>query len=138
MPSFNDLKELERYVNQIAKKAMNQGSAVKSAVIEEGERQVQETVYDVYTPKVYERSGQLKESWETEETSDGIAIYNIRKDGSKDVAEVVETGQGYQFDFEYNGVARPFTENTRKVLDGNSKLTDALRKDMKSIGLNVE
>ncbi|KON87336.1 hypothetical protein AF332_11205 [Sporosarcina globispora] len=137
MPTI-DLKDLRKYVNQMAKKAMNQGNAVKNTVIEEGKKQVQETVYDVYTPRIYERSGELKESWEAEETADGMAMFNDRRDDGRYVAEVVETGQGYQYDFEYNGKPRPFTENTRKALDGSSKLTDSLRKDLKSIGIDVE
>lgn len=138
MASFDSLKDLERYINQKAKEAMLKGNATKNVVIEEGKKQVQETVYDVYSPKVYERTGELKESWETEETADGIAVFNDRRDGSKDVADTVEYGRNYDYQFKYSNTPRPFTENTRKALDGSSKLTDGLRKDLKSAGIDVD
>jgi hypothetical protein len=135
---FKNLKELERYINKIAKEAMVKGNGVKDVVIETGKRHVQEDVYDVYTPKVYSRSGDLKENWKSEETNDGIAVFNDRHEDDKYVAEIVETGQGYQYDFEYNGKPRPFTENTRRELDGSKELYDGLRKDLKSLGLDVD
>lgn len=137
MPTI-DLKDLSKYVNQMAKQAMNKGNNVKKVVIAEGEKQVEETVYQSYTPNQYERTGLLKKSWKAEETADGIAVYNDRRDGNKNVSEIVETGQGYQYEFDYNGVPRPFTENTRKALDGSSKLTNALKQDMKSLGADIE
>lgn len=143
MPSFDSIKDLERYVNKMAKEAMNKGNAVKKTVIDEGKKQVKETVYDVYTPdpnnpKSYKRTGELKENWKSEETVDGIAIFNDRRDEGRYVAEIVETGDGYQYDFPYNGKPRPFTENTRQALKDSNKLTDALRRDMNATGLDVE
>ncbi|MFO1442797.1 hypothetical protein KDN24_06160 [Bacillus sp. Bva_UNVM-123] len=137
MTSFNNLKDLQRFVNRMAKESMVRGNAVKSEVIETGKKHVQEDVYDVYTTRVYQRSGQLKENWEVEETVDGIAVFSNRVDEGRNVSEIVETGQGYQFDFEFNGKPRPFTENTRKELAEGARLKDALKKDMKSIGLDV-
>lgn len=133
MPTFNNLKELEKYVNKMAKDAMTKGNSVKNTVIEEGKRQVQETVYDVYDPKVYQRYGELKNSWEVEETSDGIAVFNDRRDGDKYVAETVEYGRGYDYDFPYANTPRPFTENTREELSKGNKLAESLKKDMKSV-----
>jgi hypothetical protein len=138
MATFSNLKDLEKFINQKAKEAMVKGNEVKDVVIETGKRHVQEDVYDVYTPTSYDRTGELKNNWKSEETTDGIAIFNDRRDDGKYVAEIVETGQGYQFDFDYNGVPRPFTENTRKELDGSNKLTDGLRRDLKAIGVDVE
>ncbi|RYI30613.1 hypothetical protein EVU96_09360 [Bacillus infantis] len=138
MPSFKNMKDLERYVNQMAKKAMNEGNGVKNVVIDEGKKQVQETVYDAYAPHVYERTGELKENWKSEPSAEGIAIFNDRRDGEKNVALVIETGQGYEYDFPYSDKPRPFTENTRKTLDGSSQLKDGLRKDLRNVGLDVE
>ncbi|MCP1159446.1 hypothetical protein [Bacillus infantis] len=142
MANFKNFKDLEKYVNQMAKKAMNEGNGVKNVVIEAGKRHVQEDVYDVYTPNPnnpnsYKRTGELKNNWKSEPTADGIAVFNDRRDGDRYVAEIVETGQGYQYDFPYDGKARPFTENTRKELDGSSQLKDGLRKDLRNAGLDV-
>lgn len=139
MPTFNNLKDMEKYINAQAKQSMIKGNNVKNVVMNEGRKQVQEVVYDAYEPKVYQRTGSLKESWDTEETIDGIAIYNTRKDGDKDVASVVETGKGYDYTGNYAYERpRPFIASTRKALDGSSKLNEALRQDLKNIGLDVE
>jgi hypothetical protein len=131
------MNELAKLVNQIAKNAMNNGNAVKNKVIETGKKHVQTDVYDVYTPMMYKRTGELKENWKTEPTADGMAVFNDRRDDGRYVAEVVETGKGYEYDFEYNGVERPFTKNTADELRNNGELTDALRKDLKSAGFDI-
>ncbi|MBD1379220.1 hypothetical protein IC621_03155 [Bacillus sp. IB182487] len=120
-----------------------QNSNTSKTVIETGKRHVQEDVYDVYSPdpnnpNSYDRTGKLKESWEVENTPDGIAVYNSREDDGRNVAEIVESGQGYQYDFEYNGKPRPFSENTRKELRGSNKLRESLKQDLKSLGIKVE
>ena len=137
MATFKNMKELEKFVNQQAKKAMNQGNAVKKVVYETGEKHVHKDVYDVYDPKVYERSGKLATSWDSSPTTDGIEIFNTREDDGKYIPEVIETGNNYDYDFEYKGKPRPFIENTRKELDGSKKLTDALEKDLNSIGIKT-
>jgi hypothetical protein len=143
LATVNGIKELAKYVNQISKQAMNNGSATKNLAIKTGERHVQTDVYEKYTPdesnpKAYKRTGKLKESWETEPTSDGMAVFNTRKDDGRYVAEVVETGVGYKYDFEYNGVPRPFTKNAANELRNNGELADALKKDMRAMGMDVQ
>lgn len=143
MPTFNDLKSLEAYVNKMTKEAMVKGNAVKNTVIEAGKRHVQEDVYDVYTPNPnnpnsYKRTGELKNNWKVEETSEGISVFNDRRDGEKYVAEVVEYGKGYDYDFEYSNTPRPFTENTRQELASGNELSNAMKKDLMSIGFDVE
>lgn len=141
MATFDDLKSLERYINQQAKQAMLKGNGVKNAVSEEGQKQVDEKVYS-YKPKQYERTGQLRDSWKTEETSEGIAVFNTRKDeeSGKDIVDTIEYGRnydysGYGYDYEK---PRPFIAETRKNLEGSSKLTNGLRQDLKSVGFDVE
>jgi hypothetical protein len=143
---FSSIKDLENYVNKKVKESMVKGNHVKDEVIDTGKRHVQEDVYDKYTPdpnnpNSYKRTGQLKEQWESEETADGIAIYPSRRDEDtgKYIPEVIESGIGYDFSFEYSGKARPFVENTRYELEANKdRVVDALKKDMKSMGLNIE
>ncbi len=143
MATFNSIKELEIYVNKMAKQAMNNGKAVKSTVIETGKRHVQTDVYDVYTPDPnnphsYKRTGELKGSWDTEPTTDGMAVFNDRTDEGRDVSKIVNTGEGYQYDFDYNGVERPFIRNTANELQNSGELTEALKKDMRSAGFDME
>lgn len=138
--NFSNLKELERYVNRMASEAMSKGNNVKKTVIDEGKKQVQETVYDVYDPKVYERTGQLKENWNWQDTPDGIEIINTRTDeeSGKYIVDTVEYGRNYDYEFEYSNKGRPFVENTRENLRNSSKLKNALKQDMRSIGLDIE
>ncbi|MEW5569592.1 hypothetical protein [Rossellomorea marisflavi] len=139
------MKELKAYVDAKAKEAMNKGTHVKSEVIETGKAHVQSDVYDVYTPSTsqrgYKRTGQLKEQWDTEETANGMNVFPSRRDEDtgKYIPEVIESGDGYDFEFEFNGRARPFVENTRQELAANKgRLADALKQDLKSVGVNVK
>jgi hypothetical protein len=134
------MKELERLINQKVTEAMSKGNNVKNTVIEEGKRQVQETVYDVYSPKVYDRSGELKENWNWQDSPDGIEIINTRTDdkSGKYIVDTIEYGRNYDYDFEYANKPRPFIENTRESLRRDNRLKNALRDDLKAIGLDVE
>jgi hypothetical protein len=137
---FNSLKDLENYVNGIAKKAMNEGTSVKDVVIETGKSHVQTDVYNVYTPKLYERTGGLLNDWQANETADGMEIVNTRYDleTGKNIAYTVITGIGYDYPFPYAGVPRPFIFETIKELERRqTELTNALAKDLKSIGIDV-
>lgn len=143
MTTVNGISGLTKYVNQISKQAMNSGSSTKRAVIDTGKKHVQTDVYDVYTPDEsnpysYKRTGELKENWKTEPTSDGMAVYSNRYDDGRYVSEIVESGIGYSYDFEYNGVSRPFTKNTVLELQNSNKLADALKQDLRSKGFNVQ
>lgn len=141
MPTI-DLKDLEKYVNNMAKQAMQKGNATRKTVIEAGKRHVESDVYSVYTPdpnnpNSYKRTGQLKEDWKVEDTADGIAVYNDRNENGKDIVDTIEYGRNYDYEFEYSNKPRPFIENTREDLRNGNELKEALKKDMKSMGLDV-
>jgi hypothetical protein len=139
MATVNNIKELAKLVNKMAAEAMSKGNAVKNTVIEEGKTQVQETVYDVYSPKVYERTGQLKENWNWQDTPNGIEIINTRtdKETGKYIPDTIEYGRNYDYEFEYSNKPRPFIENTVENLKDSNKLNEAMKKDLKNIGLDV-
>ena len=67
--------------------------------------QIQETVYDVYSPTLYERqkdNGGLTDDDNIKTTlidNMTLIVENIRSDDGVNVAEVVESGEGYKFDF---------------------------------------
>jgi hypothetical protein len=134
------MKELAKQVEKLAAQSMQNNGNVKATVVKEGRNQVQKTVYDVYTPEVYSRTGDLKEQWDYENTKDGIAVFNYREDDDtgKDVVYTVITGQGYDYDFEYADKPRDFIGNTVNELEKGNELTNALKKDMRSSGLDVE
>jgi hypothetical protein len=134
------MKELEKLINRKVTEAISKGNNVKDTVIEEGKKQVQETVYNVYSPKVYERSGDLKENWNWQDAPDGIEIINTRtdEDSGKYIVDTIEYGRNYDYDFEYANKPRSFIENTRESLRKDDRLKNALRDDMKAIGLDVE
>lgn len=140
MPSFKNLKELERYINEQAKKALQNGKHVKNTVIETGKKHVDKDVYSVYTPKIYERSGLLKESWDVKNTDDGITVFNTRTDGKKYIPETIEYGINY--DYSGYGYAyeqpRPFIAETHKELKDSNILKEAMKKDLKDAGFDVE
>jgi len=140
MPSFKNLKELEKYINEQAKKALQNGKHVKNTVIETGKKHVDKDVYSVYAPKIYERTGLLRESWDVENTDDGIAVFNTRTDGEKYIPETIEYGINY--DYSGYGYAyekpRPFINNTREELRNSNAFKEAMKKDLKDAGFDVE
>jgi hypothetical protein len=139
MPTVNSIAELKQYVDRMTKQAMSKGNSVKNTVIDEGKKQVQKTVYDVYSPKEYERTGQLKENWNWQDTTDGIEIINTRtdEDTGKYIPDSIEYGRNYDYSFEYANKPRPFIENTRESLRNDDRLKNALKNDMKAQGLDV-
>jgi hypothetical protein len=139
MATVNSIAELKKYVDRMAQEAMSKGNSVKNTVIEEGKKQVQKTVYDVYEPKEYSRTGKLKENWNWQDTTDGIEIINTRsdEDSGKYIVDTVEYGRNYDYDFEYSNKPRPFIENTRESLRNDDRLKNALKNDMKAQGLDV-
>jgi tRNA/tmRNA/rRNA uracil-C5-methylase (TrmA/RlmC/RlmD family) len=135
-----NMKELAKQIEKLAAQSMQNSGNVKATVVKEGRNQVEETVYSVYNPKVYDRTGDLKEQWDYENTKDGIAVFNYREDDDtgKDIVQVVTSGIGYDYDFEYAGKPRDFIGATVNELEKGNELTNALKKDMKSSGLKVE
>ncbi|WP_145413307.1 hypothetical protein [Paenibacillus xylanexedens] len=102
---------------------------------------VKEEVYDVYEPTMYSRTGLLgsEESMRSELINDTtLVVENVRSDGDRNVAEVVESGSGYNFSFEYAGVPRPFTEATREELRNTGAHKAAMYKGLKKQGLNLK
>lgn len=140
--NFNSVKDLLAY----AQKQVN--STLKNEVAVEAVNTLKEhivtDVYDVYSPQYYERKGAQggfldEDNIEVEVVDDEtISVDSIRFDGNRDVAQIVESGQGYMNDFEYNGVPRPFTENTREELRSSNRLQNAMKRGLKKRGLDVQ
>lgn len=145
MPEFN-LDGLINYLNNEIQKALE--TDVGNKIVEVAQEHVQTDVYDVYAPKVYSRTGQLKKDFKVTSIPNGIEIENTRSDRNRYIPEVIEYGhdkseQGYEFPAYYpNGdnfiQPRPFIENTEKqVLEENIHVSE-LKKSLKLKGLDIE
>lgn len=132
------VKFLEGLNKPIAKALSNDvAKTVKTMMAEK----VQDEVYKVYEPTMYSRTGKLGsvESMKSELINDTtLVVENVRSDGDRNVAEIVESGQGYQFGFEYAGVPRPFTEATREELRNTGAHKAALYQGLKQQGIEVK
>ncbi len=145
---IRNFKDLEKAISQKIKKAMENEVAKKAIGI--GQDMVEQEVYQKYTPTMYERTGELKESFETKPIKDGIELTNTRSDGDRYIPEIIEHGHwgsdqgGYEYpSYNEDGSPRaymnprPFMQKTKEQLE-NGEFKDALVKGLKSEGLKVE
>jgi hypothetical protein len=142
---FKNLTELNKYIQKEINNSLRQDVAKK--VIEIGKEHVQKDVYDVYAPKVYERTGKLKESFKKKNIPEGVEIENKRTDKGRYIPEVIEYGhagseQGYEHPAYYpNGdnfiQPRPFIENTADEIETKNIHVEELKKSLKSKGIDV-
>ncbi|WP_142385269.1 hypothetical protein [Bacillus sp. UMB0728] len=140
------MKELEKFLNQTIQDSLK--TDVSKKIVKVAEDRVQKDVYNVYTPKEYTRSGELKKSFEVKEIPNGIEIENTRKDGNREIDEIIEYGhdksaQGYEYPAYYPGgdnftQPRPFIENTRQQILNENIHADELRKSLNKKGLDVK
>nr|WP_251035389.1 hypothetical protein [Paenibacillus sp. ISL-20] len=139
------MRELEKVLHQIQSKINKaQQENVAPVVKKIMKENIESEVYSVYDPSMYERDrehgGLLDEDnmkvTMLDETT--LSVENIRSDDGRNVAEIVETGQGYEHDFMFNGIPRPFTEATRDELRNTNVHVAALYTGLKQQGLNVK
>ncbi|AZV43731.1 hypothetical protein BAOM_3122 [Peribacillus asahii] len=151
MPTFSNLKDLEKYMNQQAKKAMSKGKNVKRAVVDEMIEKIDKNIYPKYDPKMYTRQttdGGLTdpENFAMDETAEGVSIYSTREAtdrSGQDVyaLEIIEGHKEYSIEDTYGyGYEKPrhAVEPTREALRNSNKLTNAMKDDLKSVGLNIK
>ena len=136
-----DLIKFLQKLNQPIGKALVNDVAMKVKQVQK--EKVKEEVYDVYEPTMYSRTGLLgsEESMKSELINDTtLVVENVRSDGDGDrnVAEVVESGQNYQYGFEYAGVPRPFTEATREELRNTGAHKAAMHRGLKRQGITLK
>lgn len=146
MATFKNLKQLEKHLNKQIQDSLNTDVARK--VIKTIQDHVESDVYDVYEAKQYERSGQLKESFQVEDYDGGIDVVATRKDGDRYIPEIIEYGhakseQGYEYPAYYRDgdnfiQPRPFMENARQEIKNENIHVNELKKSLKKKGLDVE
>lgn len=135
-------KDLEKFLLglniKIANAQVNEVSKTVKSVMKDN---VQTEVYDVYTPTMYSRTGLLGSEGSMESkmiNGTTLIVENVRSDGERNVAEIVESGMGYEYGFEYAGVPRPFTEATREDLRSTGAHFEALVRGLKRQGIKTK
>lgn len=135
-----NIKEIKVMIEKAAIQSIHKSSSnVKQVMMKTGQDHVEEDVYGAYSPLLYERTGNLKGAITTINESYGISLDNTREDEGKDVATVIETGQGYTYPDSYGygyGKPRPFMKNTAETLK-DGRLTEALKSDLKADGIKT-
>ena len=135
--------ELQRRVN------VAQTTDVATTVREEMKDQIEQVVYSVYTPDESNPDSYVRlkddggltddeniDTYMTDATT--LVIESNRFDGNRNVGEVVVTGQGYNFPFAYNGVARDYVEATKDELEATNIHVAALARGLKKTGLQIK
>lgn len=145
MPTFNNLKDLEKHLNNKIKNAMQ--TDVQKVARKTLKENVITEVYDAYSPSQYERTGGLYQDSNIDsridETSEGIelSVRSTRNENGRDIAKVIETGKGYEWEdsrIYQSEQARPFHEITRKELEEKGLAKRALKDGLRKQGLDVE
>lgn len=147
---FNSMAELAKYVNEKAQNALLR--EVAETVKEVMHEEVHRTVYDVYEPKKYVRlgdSGGLSDvtNMDSALLPDGTLVVRDDRDnrtdatysGFRDVAMIVESGQGYQHKVpSVLTDGRSFTELTEEELAINKQHVQAMKAGLIRQGLDVK
>lgn len=139
---FNSLTDLLNHLNEQVAESLEVD--VGKTVRETMKEKIKEEVYSVYTPTVYQRQGEHGGLTDDENIEvkmigkDTVSIESVRMDDGRNVSEIVETGEGYQYSFPFAGVARPFTEATREELENNGAIEAAFYKGLRKKGLDVQ
>ncbi|APH36143.1 hypothetical protein [Bacillus velezensis] len=135
-----NIKDIAALIEYAAKQAVQKQANTKNTLIKTGQEHVQSDVYDAYNPLEYERTSLLKDSFVIQNESNGISLDNTRGDNGKNVATVVETGQGYTYPDKYDygyGKPRPYMKNTADSLK-DGRLVAAMKKDLNASGIKTE
>jgi hypothetical protein len=115
----------------------NKNGSVAKKAVKKSEDHVQTDVYDVYEPIRYQRTNELKKSWEVQTLADGILITNTREEDGKDIAYIVHEADGYTQSFPYENIPRRFLDNAVEELKKTGELTDDFIVDLKKRGFKV-
>lgn len=130
-------------------------NAIKSALLNEVNETVRETlkqnvqteVYDKYTPQginPYQRTGGLLEDKNIESTFLGneLIVRSIRSENGRDIAEVIESGEGYTWTestiYGMQPFARPFHATTAQELQSTQAHVLAMARGLRRQGIKVD
>ncbi|WP_372011317.1 hypothetical protein NBRC13296_12125 [Paenibacillus chitinolyticus] len=141
MKEFNNLKDALSFLQQQINSSLKE--EISDLTVKTLQENMQKEVYDVYQPKKYDRAGYqggLIDPSNIEVKLDGntLSLESMRPDGERNVAEIVETGQGYTYNFEYAGKPRPFTDTTREELRESNKLIHSMKNGLHKRGIKTD
>ncbi len=134
MAVARNMKELEGLIRGAITESLKDevSTEVVKAMTEDGG--AVDWAYSKYVPLSYERTGELKNPNNVESKmidANTLAVRNVRRDGNRNVAVVVEYGQGY-----YNTALdraigpRPFHRETENILLGSGRHIDAMKEGL--------
>lgn len=153
MPSFNNLKDLEKYIKQKVKESSKE---LGKFVAEKTKEHIEKDVYESYQPSEYKRTFELKESIVSEEKdiNNGVEI-TIEHDESMLHHKSIVTGEdvGSQLPywihegkvpniFNHNDYTwmhpRPYMNNTVEEFKNSKEHVKKLKEELKKKGIRVE
>ncbi|MEU2589650.1 hypothetical protein ACI2JA_19810 [Alkalihalobacillus sp. NPDC078783] len=139
MKNFNSIDEALAHIENLAISSIQRkDSKVAKTIIDTAKEHVISDVYSVYQPMQYVRTYKLLNDWSVHKTKKGISVRSDRKDEfGRSIAEKIEYGRGYSFEFEYSNRPRPFIENTKRELQNSPRLRQAFKEDMARAGLRT-
>lgn len=135
-------EQLRKMQKDIEKKLGEKGlEKVAKTIIEEGKEQVDKVVYEAYTPRMYERTGQLREQWGIMWTEPLIiGVYNNRWDEGVYIPEIIISGEGYSIKgnppYGYER-PRPFIKATIEELERSKAHVKAFKESLEDVGYKV-
>ena len=142
MPKFKGInKQLKPYVDKQIQEALYKKRDVFVNVAKE---KVQSEVYDEYQPTMYQRTGKLKESFETTPINNGIVIDNTRSENGRDIAEIIEKGHYNSDGYNYvkKGASyllpREFMKEAKQEIKDRKLHITELQKGLKEKGINTK
>lgn len=152
--SFNNLKDLEKYLNQLAKDVVQTDKKVKKVVVDKMVESIDENVYVPYTPSPsspytrHKDNGGLTDpdNFATVPTSEGVEIYSTREGTDRKgddvyVAEIIEGYKDYSVEDVWGlGFEKPrhFVEPAREKLRKTDDLKNAIADGLKGKRLDVK
>jgi hypothetical protein len=147
VPTFNNLQQLEKYLNGMIRNALD--TNVAETAKETMQLHIQRDVYAAYTPystdgktPYYERTGQLLQDVEHSMLNNNtLVIENTRSENGRDIVKVIEEGKNYEWGYKRNLDEeigkRPFVHNTFVELSkGLAK--ESLKEGLRRQGISVE
>ncbi|NBI28596.1 hypothetical protein [Chengkuizengella marina] len=139
---FTNLGDLTKYLSRQITESLNDN--VAKAAVKTMQEEIEDEVYDAYSPKVYERKyyqdGLIDEDNIETKMIDAktLEIQNVRSDGDKNVAYIVETGEGYTYDVPKELTdGRPFTQETKRRLKEEGIAKQAMKDGLHQRGMDA-
>ena|SRR5690625_1813083 len=143
MATFDDLGKLFSHIKKQVSDTLN--NEVKETTVNHLKINIEQEVYDKYEPSRYVRlrdqGGLLDDRNIFQElvSPDTLSVRSIRSDRGKDVANIIETGKGYTWDWTVGTLPppRPFHYQTFEDLERTLSHVEAMRQGLRRRGIDA-